>query len=85
MSVKAVTATKKARVLVTGMYSNGVPLYEERAFVADARVLESPIPAYRCVEVRLIVPLVEAEELCDAIRLGETELYIENIPPRTSR
>jgi hypothetical protein len=86
MAIKAITETKKARVLVTGAYANGVPLYQERAFIADVRVLEHPkVSAFRYVDVCLVVPVREAEELADAIRLGETEICIENIPPRVGR
>lgn len=86
MSVKTVQATKKARVTVTGMYADGVPLYDERAFIADTRVLAHPaVDALKCVEIRIMVPATQAEELADAIRLGETELIIENIPPRVGR
>lgn len=79
------TTAKKARVIVSAMYSNGVPLYEERAFVADSRILKCPVEAFRVVELRIALPAREAEEFADALRLGETELCIENIPPRVGR
>jgi hypothetical protein len=80
-----VNVQKKARVLVTASYSNGVPLYQERAFVADTRVLQCPIKAFKAVELTIVMGATEAEEFADALRLGETEICIESIPPRTAR
>jgi hypothetical protein len=74
--------TKKVRLIVNAVYSSGVYLFEEREFVGDSRLLQSPSSLFRCLEIRIMVPVREAEELATALRTGEVELNIQDIPSR---
>jgi hypothetical protein len=75
-------ANKKVRITVNAVYNTGVTLFEEREFIADSRVLQTPSEYFRCVELRIMVPTREAEEFVNALRQGESELNIQDIPPR---
>lgn len=74
--------SKKVRVTVNAVYNTGVLLFQEREFIADSRVLQTPSECFRCVELRIMVPAREAEEFVNALRQGESELNIQDIPPR---
>jgi hypothetical protein len=75
-------SNKKVRITVNAVYNTGVPLFEDREFIADSRVLQTPSASFRCVELRMMVPAREAEEFSNALRRGEVELVIQDIPPR---
>jgi hypothetical protein len=76
----------KARIAVTAVYANGVTMLNEQEYLGDVAV-KKPIPdsATSVIELRVAVPSKCAEELQEALRRGDVELLIENIPNPTDR
>ncbi|MGB9104476.1 MAG: hypothetical protein WCC59_06960 [Terriglobales bacterium] len=74
-------ANGKIQISVTASYKDGHFLCQEREFVADTMVRGLNEPAFSVLEIRIVVPSQDAEELVRGLLSGRTELLVEKIPP----
>jgi len=73
----------KVRLVVNGMYRNGVSLFREATFVADSQLLPATAtaPNTRVVVLRFAAPAATAEALHQAFQTGDAELNLEGVKP----
>jgi len=76
-----VTANGRVRISVTANYQDGDFLYREREFMAETAVHALQKGEFAVLEVRLVLPRRDAEELMRSMMSGKTELLIDSISP----
>jgi hypothetical protein len=75
------TANGKVRILISTDYQASGFLCPDSVCVADALLRTSHSPAFSLLEIRIVMPSTEAEDLLLGMLLGQTELSIEHLSP----
>jgi hypothetical protein len=77
------TATGEIRILISTNFEDSAFLCPDSVCVADAILRTLHDPAFSLLEIRVVMPSQEAEELLLGMLAGHTELSIEQLTPLT--
>jgi hypothetical protein len=78
------TAEGKIRITITAAYQDGDYLCVDREFIAEALLRAFEKSEFSLLELRIIAPRGEAEELLRGMVCGKAELLIDSIKPAIS-
>lgn len=75
-------ALENIKVTVNAVCANGICLCADQVCAAAMRLLLTPVPAIRVVELRLALPAQQAEDIYWALSQGNVEILIQDIPSK---
>jgi len=77
-------AKGKTRITISASYSDGDFLCKDRVYLAETLMRTFQEANFSVLELHIVVPSREAEQLMRGILTGETELLIEKMSPLIS-
>lgn len=72
-------AKHRTRLVVSAAGRSG-PVIRDTELLSDTRLLDVGSEKYQVVELRIAIPTSKAETLFSALRSGDAELLIQDIP-----